>query len=236
MVRRCPNAARREGRKIKLRPIKASDAALEGEREDAAKREIMSEMQELPALASDSEELASPGSFPCAAGAAAGSASGNIAAKASFPESHSSAEHLACCAHQLKLIAGSALVRENANSAAASAKLIAIFFSKHSKRKAQLQRRMIAANGKAIELGKQGGARWLSHFGLLVSLFEARKALELRRLQMISECNQILSKEAGMKSPTAIGDAQLWRKLELLASLIRPIAIEIKLMERGELA
>jgi hypothetical protein len=89
--------------------------------------------------------------------------------------------------------------------------------------------------GVKYEFVVEGETRWYSHFGLLNSLFRAKPALLQYRESMQSDDHLFLKAKSQAKMEkllNSLGSVTFWTQLELIAELLRPLTIEIGVVER----
>lgn len=84
---------------------------------------------------------------------------------------------------------------------------------------------------KVVHLVTQGDTRWYLHYGLMLSLFRFRKGLEAYK-STILDSYSILSEIIVVSILDSIGSPYFWTDLGLLWDIIRPINIEIDVIER----
>lgn len=84
--------------------------------------------------------------------------------------------------------------------------------------------------GNIARLATQGDTRWYSHYGLILSIFKDQSSLEEYK-------SLIVNSEPFMRNTTAcsaldsIGNSTFWTKYGSMSDLLRPINIEIGLIE-----
>lgn len=154
----------------------------------------------------------------------------NVKAKKELAEKHPDVCFLTCYAHQLNLLAGNVLSHTSTKETVKSAKTIVTFFNTFPKHRAMLQDIMMQQTGKKLEFVVEGDTRWYSHYGMVVSIFRAKESLEVYK-QTILPTDPVLQRDTARISIDAIGSISFWSKLGLLSELLRPINIEIGLLE-----
>eukprot|EP00171_Calliarthron_tuberculosum_P006148 IDg6148t1 len=73
--------------------------------------------------------------------------------------------------------------------------------------------------------------RWYSHYGLIVSITRSRRALQMYK-ESISHTSPLLRNTKAVEVLDTLGSASFWSKLSLISDILRPLTIEIGLIER----
>jgi len=138
---------------------------------------------------------------------------------------------LPCHAHQLNLMAGNFLTHESTESIVTSAKDIINFFFIYNIHMRRLQTIMTEDLGRRFEFVKSVDTRWFSHYKMVLTLFKARTYLEKYK-DSLQDDDDILKEDIACRALDAIGSKRFWRKLGLIADVLRIVTIEIGNIEK----
>jgi len=159
------------------------------------------------------------------------SASCNVAAKRRLRVKYPTLFIVACYAHQLNLLSGNIITHTSMRAVTATASLVVAFFSRSTKYMGMLQQLVIALLGKPLKFKKKGDNRWYNHHAMV------RRILQLK-VPMVQFGNDKFM-DADLRHTSngpAVLDAlhswQFWERLEVLRSLLKPIVVELGIIER----
>jgi len=158
------------------------------------------------------------------------SASFNVAAKRRLRVKYSTLFIVACYAHQLNLLSGNIITHTSMRAVTATASLVVALFSRSTKYMGMLQKLVIALLGKPLKFEKKGDTRWYSHHAMV------RRILQLKvPLVQFGNDNFMDADLRHTSNGPAVLDAlhswQFWERLEVLRSLLKPIVVELGIIE-----
>ena len=132
--------------------------------------------------------------------------------------------------HQLNLMAGKVSTQKSTISTKNQARTIVSFFNNFPKQWA-LQATMMNIGKKVILLVTEGDTPRCSHYRILHILFAARMNLEAFK-SLVQSDTSVMSIKQSFQFLDTIGSSTFWMKLGLISELLRPLKIEIGVLER----
>ena len=160
------------------------------------------------------------------------SASCNVAAKNTMQRSHPSLIIVACFAHQLNLLTGNILKHPSVAGAVTNASKITSSFSKSPKNKGLLEQCQMDLLGKTLELISRGETRWYSNYAMVRRLLDIKAALVAFGNKYFED-RALLDTVGGPTVVDLLRSRHFWDECELLCRFLRPIVVEIGLVERS---
>lgn len=159
------------------------------------------------------------------------SASCNVAAKRRLRVKYPTRFIGACYAHQHNLLSGNIISHTSMRAVTATANLVAAFFSRSTKYIGMLQKLVIALLGKPLKFGKKGDTRWYSHHAMVRRI----RQLKVPLVQFGKDGFMDVDLRHTSNGPAlldALHSWQFWERLEVLRFLLKPIDVELGIIER----
>lgn len=158
-------------------------------------------------------------------------ASSNGGAKQAISRLHQCLMMVACYAHQLNLVTGFVANHPSMRSAASKMRMVVKFFSLSTKWMAKLEVCMDECNGPRLAFVKRGETRWYSHFGMVRRILELRGAL-VALGHKHNDDGYLLGTNQGAEVVDLLRSRLISHMAEAMSRMLRPVVIEIGLVER----
>ena len=159
------------------------------------------------------------------------SASCNVGAKKLLAQRWPTVIMVACFAHQLNLLTPHIITHPLLLAVAAKGAKVVLLFSQSTKWRKLLEVCMDDVLGRRWEIEKRGETSWYSHFGMVNRLIKLKPALEAFAHTYNNDRALRLTRNGGVVLEM-IRSQEFWDQTDLTARLLRPIVIEIGVIER----
>jgi len=159
------------------------------------------------------------------------SASCNVGAKLEFSRRFPSIVMVACMALQLNLLTVNIVTHPALKSAAGQCSKVVMFFKQSTKYRGLLEELMTVTLGHIMSLVQRGETRWLSHHGVVQRLLKLKPALVAFRDRYHSD-RALRSTANGATVVELLRSPRFWDQAELVSHLLRPIVVELGIIER----
>jgi len=165
------------------------------------------------------------------AGIVSDSASCNVAAKAVISGMFTLVIMVACMAHQRNLLTANVITHAALRTVPRSGGVVVKLFTQSTKWMGQLEICMEEVLGFHRMLIKRGEARWYSHFGMVKRILLFKPALEAIANKFKAD-RSLQSTANGSKVLDLLRCFRFWEQMETMSRLLRPVVIEIDMIER----
>ena len=165
------------------------------------------------------------------AGIVSDSASCNVAAKAVISGMFPSVIMVACMEHQLNLLTANIITHPALQTVTRSGGVVVKLFTQSTKWTGQLEICMDEVLGFRRMLIKRGETRWFSHFGMVKRILLLKPALEAFA-DTFNADRSLRSTANGSKVLNLLRSFRFWEQMETMSRLLRPVVIEIGIIER----
>jgi len=159
------------------------------------------------------------------------SVSCNVGAKLKFSRRFPSIVMVACMEHQLNLLMANIVTHPALKSAAGHCSKVVMFFKQSKKYRGFVEELMTETLGHIMSLVQRGETRWYSHHGVVQRLLELNPALIAFSDRYHSD-RALRSTANGATVVELLRSQRFWDQTELVAHLLRPIVVELGIVER----